>query len=104
MENLTETMKFIHPGERYFTRYNKRTGQWVFNINMDFERKTILVTCGHLTNPPQSMKYISVVYCNTVSILLTVYDRNNLDDRLFDISNAYINYDVDKRVYLISVK
>ena len=50
-------------------------------------------------DPPQAVKYSSVVSRDSVRILLTIAALNFLDVRFFDIQNSYINSDTDEKFY-----
>ena len=44
----------------------------IFNVKMDLTRKTRYVASGHMTKPPSSMTYASVVSRESVLIILTL--------------------------------
>ena len=64
-----------------------------FDIKLgeNFQRKTRLVADGHLTNPPSSVSYNSVVSRDSVCICLLTTTLNNLDIMYVDIENAYLS-------------
>ena len=57
----------------------------VFDINMDFMRKARFVAGGHITDPPASTTYTSVVSRETVRIALLLAALNDLDVCAADI-------------------
>ena len=58
----------------------------IFDIKVeDFRSKAILVTGGHVTKPPATITYESVVSRETVHVALTVADSNDLQVRTVDI-------------------
>ena len=65
----------------------------VFDIKLgeNFRRKARLVADGHLTNPPSSVTYSSVVSRDSVRICLLVAALNDLDVMCADIENAYLS-------------
>eukprot|EP00957_Ditylum_brightwellii_P194945 14852350-Ditylum_brightwellii.AAC.1 len=58
---------------------------------MDFTRKARFVTGGHMTEPPSSLTYSSVVSREMVRIALTIAALNDLGIMAADIGNAYLN-------------
>ena len=75
---------------------------WIFDIKMeDFRRKARYVAGGHMTEPPASITYASVVSRETVRIALTIAALNDLDVKMADIQNAYIKAPVSEKVYTI---
>ena len=72
---------------------------WVFDIKMDFTRKARFVAGGHMTEPPSSLTYSSVVSRETVRIALTIAALNDLDIMAADIGNAYLNAPCREKVY-----
>ena len=61
----------------------------IFDVNMeDFRRKARLVAGGHVTDPPSTITYVSVVSRETVRISLTLTDLNYLPVKVADNQNA----------------
>ena len=58
---------------------------------MDLTQKARYVAGGHLTDPPPSMTYESVVVRETVRISLLFSSLNDLNILAGDIQNAYLN-------------
>ena len=55
-----------------------------------FRRKARLVAKGHMTEPPSTIMYESVVSRETVRISLTWATLNDLPVKVADIQNSYI--------------
>lgn len=72
----------------------------VFDIKPDFTRKARLVAGGHVTDPPSSITYASVVSRESVRIAFLVAALNGLDIMAADIGNAYLNAPVRERIYI----
>ena len=66
---------------------------------MDLTRKARYVAGGHLTNPPSSMTYASVVGREIVRIAFLVAALNDLKVLAGDIQNAYLNAHTKGRIY-----
>ena len=74
----------------------------IFDINMDnFRRKEILVAGGHVTKPPATTTYVSVVLRETVRIALAVAALNYLQVRTADIKNAYTQATVATQIWTV---
>ena len=71
--------------------YSEITGHLVFDVKADFTRKARYVAGGHLTEPPASITYASVVSRESVRIAFTIAALNGLDVMTADAQNAYLN-------------
>ncbi|MGH3054508.1 MAG: reverse transcriptase domain-containing protein, partial [Gaiellaceae bacterium] len=71
----------------------------VFDIKMDFTRKSRLVAGGHLTDPPLVMTYSSVVSRESVRIAMLLASVNACELVMLDIGNAYLNAPTSEKVY-----
>jgi hypothetical protein len=76
----------------------------VFDIKMDFTRKARLVAGGHVTDPPVSIMYSTVVSRESVRIAFLIAALNDLNILAADIGNAYLNAPTDEKVYTITGK
>ena len=66
---------------------------------MDLTRKAKYVAGGHLTDPPSSLTYASVVSCETASTAILIAALNDLRVLAGDIQNAYLNAHTKERIY-----
>jgi Reverse transcriptase (RNA-dependent DNA polymerase) len=73
----------------------------VFDIIMDFTRKARFVAGGHVTEPPSSITYASVVSRESVRIAFLVAALNNQDILGADIQGVYLNAPCDEKVYMV---
>ena len=71
----------------------------IFDIKFDFTRKARFVAGGHLTRPPTSLTYSSVVSRDSVRIAFLLAALNDLDVLAADIGNAYLNAPCREKVY-----
>ena len=63
----------------------------VFNVKIeDFRHNPRLVTGGHMTKAPSTTKYYSIVSRQTVGIDLMITTLDDLEVKLDDMLNAYI--------------
>ena len=71
----------------------------IFDVKMDFTRKARLVAGGHVTDPPESMTYSSVVSRESVWIIFIIAALNDLDILAADIGNAHLNAETREKAY-----
>jgi len=104
MTNNAVAFQFLEPQDNVPHGYKKITLHMVFDVKMDFTRKARLVAGGHLTDPPASITYSSVVSRDSVRIMFLVAALNDLQVLAADIGNAYLNAPNRERVYAIAGK
>ena len=73
----------------------------IFDIKMDFTRKARLVAGGHVTAPPSSITYASVVSRESVRIAFLLAALNDVDILSGDIGNAYLNAPCREKVFTV---
>ena len=71
---------------------------------MDLTRKARYVAGGHMTSPPTSMVYASVVSRESVRIALLLAAHNELDMLTGSIGNSYLNAYTTKNVITVRVQ
>ncbi len=71
----------------------------IFDVKMDFTRKARFVAGGHMTDPPSSINYSSVVSRDSVWIAFMLASLNGLSLSATDIGNAYLNAEAREKVY-----
>jgi hypothetical protein len=64
----------------------------IYDVKMDFTRKARSGTGGHVTDPPTSITYSSVVARDSVCLAFMIASLN-------DIGNAYLNAHTKERVH-----
>jgi hypothetical protein len=84
--------------------YQEIKGHWIFDIKMDgkFTRKARFVAGGHMTEPPASMTYSTVVTRESVRIAFMLASLNDLDVEAADISNAYLNAPCREKIWIVA--
>jgi Reverse transcriptase (RNA-dependent DNA polymerase) len=70
----------------------------IFDVKMDFSRKARFVAGGHMTDPPASITYFSVVSRESVRIAFLLAALNGLDLLAADLKGAYLNAPCRERV------
>ena len=75
--------------------YQNITCHIIFDVEMskNFRRKALFVPDGHKTKTPAAMTYLSVVYRDSVWIVLTITARNDLYVLACNIQNTYLTAD-----------
>ena len=71
----------------------------IFDVKVDFTRKARFVAGGHMTNPPTSLTYSSVVSRDSVRIAFLLAALNDIDILAADVGNAYLNAPTKEKVY-----
>jgi hypothetical protein len=69
---------------------------------MDFTRKARFVAGGHMTVPPNSLTYSSVVSRESVKIAFLITALNGLDLMSCDIGNAYLNAKCREKIWFVA--
>ena len=84
--------------------FKKTTCHMNFEIKMDLRRKVCYVAEGHLTDPPTSMTYSTVVSRESVRIAFLLAALNNLEILAGNIKNAYLNAPTSEKLYFVAEK
>jgi hypothetical protein len=73
----------------------------IFDIKLDFTRKARFVAGGHVTDPPSSLTYSSVVARDSVRLAFLIAALNDLELLSADVDNAYLNAYTKEKVHTI---
>ena len=92
-------IRILAEGERPPPGYKQIPCHIVLDIKMDFTRKVRFVAGGHVTEPPSSQTYASVVSRESVRIALLIAAYYELDLLAGDIQGAYLNAPCKEKVY-----
>ena len=104
MKNVEVAFDIKEPGAKPPPGHKRITLHMVFDVKMDFTRKCRLVAGGHLTDPPETMTYSSVVSRESVRIAFTIAALMDLEVQMTDIGNAYLNAPTSEKVYSVAGK
>jgi hypothetical protein len=99
MSNNRLAFKFLEDEEKVPIGYKWIRCHMIFDVKMDFTRKARYVAGGHMTDPPASITYSSVVSRDSVRIAFMLAALNDIDVLATDIGNAYLNAHPRERVY-----
>ncbi|MGH7954773.1 MAG: reverse transcriptase domain-containing protein, partial [Gloeomargaritales cyanobacterium] len=83
-------------------RYTKIPLIMIFTVKQDGTYKARLVEGGHVTGPPSSDVYASVVKSENVRLLFLLAEIHSLDFLMGDVSTAYLNALTKEKVYAIA--
>lgn len=97
MRNVEVAFKFLDDGSKPPPGFREITCHLVFDVKFTLDRKARYVAGGHRTSVPAAMTYSSVVSRDSVRILFLVAALNDLDMRMCDIGNAYLNAETRER-------
>ena len=74
----------------------------MFDVNMEYFRRIYRLVIGvHVTDPPDTITYASVVLRETVKIALTLAALNDFPVKVVDINNAYITAPVTEKIWTV---
>jgi hypothetical protein len=99
MSNNRLAFKFLEDEEKVPIGYIWIRCHMIFDVKMDFTRKARYVAGGHMTDPPVSITYSSVVSQDSVRIAFVLAALNDINVLATDIGNAYLNAHPRERVY-----
>ena len=99
MKNNKIAFKLLPRGSNPPPGYKKIRCHMNFEVKIDLRRKARYVAGGHLTDPPSSITYSTVVGRESVRIAFLVAALNNLNVLAGDIQNAYLNAPTTEKLY-----
>jgi hypothetical protein len=99
MKNVRVAFKFLDSGERVPIGFKWIKCHLIFDVKMDFTRKARYVAGGHMTDPPSTLTYSSVVSRDSVRIAFLLAALNDVQLLAADIGNAYLNAPTREKVY-----
>jgi hypothetical protein len=102
VNNIQVAFKFLDPGERAPPGYRKITCHLIFDVKFDLTRKARYVAGGHMTKVPAAMTFSSVVSRDSVRIMFLIAALNDLDIKMCDVGNAYLNADTREKVFFVA--
>jgi hypothetical protein len=102
LTNVRIAFEVLEPGAKAPIGYKCIPCRMIFDVKMDFTRKARFVAGGHVTDPPTSITYSSVVSRESVRIAFVIAALNGLRILASDIGNAYLNARTSEKVYTIT--
>ena len=99
MKNVEVAFKFLDVGTKLPFGFKKITCHLIFDVKFDLTRKDIYVGGGHQTQVSPSLSYSSVVLQDSVRIMFLVAALNNIEVKMCDIGNVYLNVETRERLW-----
>ena len=99
MKNVEVAFKFLDDGTHIPIGFKKITCHLIFDVKFDLTRKARYVGGGHLTKVSASLSYSSVVSRDSVRIMFLIAALNDLEVKMCDIGNAYLNAETRERLW-----
>lgn len=99
MQNNRLAFKFLAEDESVPIEYKWIRCHMIFDVKMDSTRKARFVAGEHMTNPPWSITYSSVVSCNSLCIAFLLVALNEVDILATDIGDTYLNTTPNEKTY-----
>ena len=91
MKVVIPAFRRLDNGQIVLIGYQRVNCHIIFDFKMEyFRRKARLVEGGHVTEPPVTIIYASVVSRETVRIVLVLATLNDLSVKIVDLQNVYI--------------
>ena len=101
MRTVKVTFQFLENGEEVPVGYQEIKGHMVFDIKMGtLQRKCRYVAGSHMTDPPATITYASVVSRESVRITLTLAALNDMKVLTTDILGTYLTAPCDEKIWL----
>jgi hypothetical protein len=91
MSNNRLAFRFLEDNEDVPVGYKWIHCHMIFDVKMDFTHKARFVAGGHMTNPPTSLTYSSVVSRDSVPVAFLLAALNDVNILATDTGNAYLN-------------
>lgn len=99
-ESVTPEMARTDPTK--YVGFQEIACHMIFDVKMDLTRKARFVAGGHMTEPPASVTYSSVVSRDSVRIAFLIAALNDLDVMACDVGNAYLNAPCREKIWFIA--
>ena len=94
-----DTFEFKEKGWKPPADYTKVPLLVKFEVKMDLRRKVRIVAGGHVTDPPNTEVYSSVVGRDMVRIMFLLSQLNGLKLLMTDIGNAYLYAKTKEKIW-----
>ena len=101
IKNIKVAIELLDEGETAPSDWSLATGHMIWDLKLDFTRKARWVKDGHKTPDPDWSTFAGVVSHETVRIALTYAALNDIEVKVADIRNAYLQAPVSERHYVV---
>ena len=100
MKTVGKAFRILDEGALPPPGYTDIKCHMIFDVKQDFTRKARLVAGGHMTDPPSSITYASVVSRESVRLAFLIAALNGLEVLAADISGAFLNAPCREKIYI----
>ena len=96
------TPEQVRQDKSLYVAFQEITCHMIFDVKMDLTRKARFVAGGHLTEPPTSITYSSVVSRDSVRLAFLIAALNDIEIIACDVGNAYLNAPCREKVWFVA--
>ena len=96
------TPEMVRADPTKYVGFQEISCHMIFDVKMDLTRKAWFVAGGHMTEPPASVTYSSVVSRDSVRIAFLIAALNDLDVTACDVGNAYLNAPCREKIWFVA--
>jgi len=101
MKNCSKAFEILPEGSKIPVGHTHIKCHLIFDVKHgSLERKALYVVGGHMTAPPASITYTSVVSRESVRIAFVLAALNRLEIEVADIGNAYLNAPTNEKMVI----
>ena len=101
MNSILPAFDILPHGAKPPPEYTRSSGHIIFDVKMDFTRKSRWVKDGHLTRDPVDSNFAGVVSRESVRIAFTYAAINNLLVYAADIKSAYLQAPTSEKHFIV---
>ena len=101
MKNVGVAFEILPNGQKAPVGWSKASGHLIFDVKMDFTRKARWVKDGRRTPNPTTSTYADVVSPESIRIALTYAALHDIDVKVADIKNAYLQAPSSEKHFII---
>ena len=73
----------------------------IFDVKFELIRNVRFVANSQNVSPPLSTTFASMISCETICIMFTIADLNDLKVKSIDIKNSFIQAPLSKKLYTV---
>ena len=100
MKAVSKAFEFLDEGPPNPLGHTEILCHMVFDVKPDFTRKARFVAGGHMTDPPSSITYASVVSQERVQLAFLLTALNDIEVKAAAIGNAYLNAPCHEKIFI----
>ena len=102
MLNVEVAFNFLDDNDRISIGFQQIHCHLIFDVKFSLDREARYVAGRHTTDVSAAMTYASVVSRDSVRVMFLIAASNDLDVKMCEIGNAYLNAETRERVWFIA--